>query len=151
MMNLKKIHIGELIKNRVSEVNIESSRLLNFMGCDEKDISKMYKQENLPTDVLLKFCKILDYDFFRLYSQHLILYAPTGKSYEDKKQDKKTSTLPQFRKNLYNKEIIDYILNKINTNSMTITQVIDRYKIPKTTLYKWLKKYNENKYDQPTN
>ena len=118
MMNLKKIHIGELIKNRVSEVNIESSRLLNF---------------------------------FRLYSQHLILYAPTGKSSEDKKQDKKTSTLPQFRKNLYNKEIIDYILNKINTNSMTITQVIDRYKIPKTTLYKWLKKYNKNKYDQPTN
>ena len=47
-----------------------------------------------------------------------------------------------FRKNIYTREIIDFILEQINTNVKTPKQVVDDYNIPKTTLYKWMSKYN---------
>ena len=56
------------------------------------------------------------------------------------KKNEKTS-LPRFRKNIYTKEIIDFVLEQINTKEMTKTEVMERYGIPKTTLYKWISKY----------
>ena len=81
--------------------------------------------------------------FFRIYTQHLILYAPLS-AVDEKTKVKKKSSLPQFRKNIYTKEIIDFILEQIETKQKTIKQVIEEYKIPKTTLYKWISKYKIN-------
>jgi hypothetical protein len=49
--------------------------------------------------------------------------------------------LPQFRKNIYTRELIDFILEKMEKGEMTKAEII-RYKIPKTTLYKWISKYS---------
>ena len=43
--------------------------------------------------------------------------------------------------NIYTKEIINFVLEQINTKEMTKTEVMERYGIPKTTLYKWISKY----------
>ena len=141
-MNFKEIHIGKMIENGVTESGIEISRLCNFFKCTIKEVEEMYTQENLPTDVLLKWSKLLEYDFFRVYTQHLILYAPLSAVAEEV-NTKKKSSLPQFRKNIYTKEIIDFILEEIQTGVMTKIQVMERYNIPKTTLYKWLSKYKK--------
>ena len=77
-------------------------------------------------------------DFFRIYSQHLILYAPI----KSENTNREKSLLPQFRKNIYTREIIDFILERIRTNEMSKNEVIERYRIPKTTLYKWISKYS---------
>lgn len=138
IMNLKKIHIGELIYIRVKEYNVDISRICNFFHCTEKEINEMYKQEDLYTGILLAWSKLLDYDFFRLYTQHLILYSPQGN------KDYKKTTLPKFRKNIYTKEVINYILELIQEGKKTRKEVIDEYRIPKTTLYKWIVKYIEN-------
>lgn len=137
-MNFKEIHIGNLINQQVTENGIEISRICNFFNFDEKKIETMYAQENISTDSLLKWSKLLEYDFFRLYSQHLILYAPP--SVHIKINNKKTS-MPQFRKNIYTKEIIDFVLEQIHIGKMSKTEVMERYGIPKTTLYKWISKY----------
>ncbi|WP_353164353.1 transposase [Empedobacter brevis] len=137
-MNFKDIHIGILINQLVTERGVEISRICNFMKCSESEIEKMYQQESLEIGILLKWSKLLEYDFFRIYSQHLILYAPSSTKKEIKP---KQSFLPQFRKNVYTKEIIDFILEQINTGRMSKNEAIQRYKIPKTTLYKWIKKY----------
>ena len=129
-----------MIEKRVTESGIEISRLCNFMKCTEEEILKMYKVPSLDTELLLKWSKILDYDFFRLYTQHLILYAPLS-AVDEKTKVKKKSSLPQFRKNIYTKEIINFVLEQINTKEMTKTEVMERYGIPKTTLYKWISKY----------
>ena len=139
-MNFKNIHIGQMIEKIVAESGIEISRLCNFMKCTEEEILKMYKVPSLDTELLLKWSKILDYDFFRLYTQHLILYAPLS-AVDEKTKVKKKSSLPQFRKNIYTKEIINFVLEQINTKEMTKTEVMERYGIPKTTLYKWISKY----------
>ena len=139
-MNFKSIHIGILINKAVTESGIEMSRICNFMKCEEEEVKQIYLQENLSTDILLKWSKLLEYDFFRIYSQHLILYAPVSADNENTKTQK--TNLPQFRKNIYTKEIIDFILEQVSSGEMTKTQVMEKYKIPKTTLYKWISKYN---------
>ena len=138
-MNFKSIHIGILINQAVTESGIEMSRICNFMKCEEEEVKQIYLQENLSTDILLKWSKLLEYDFFRIYSQHLILYAPVSADNENTKTQK--TNLPQFRKNIYTKEIIDFILEQVSSGEMTKTQVMEKYKIPKTTLYKWISKY----------
>lgn len=139
-MNFKNIHIGTLINQAVTESGIAMSRICNFMKCEEEEVKQIYLQENLSTDILLKWSKLLEYDFFRIYSQHLILYAPVSADNENTKTQK--TNLPQFRKNIYTKEIIDFILEQVSSGEMTKTQVMEKYKIPKTTLYKWISKYN---------
>ena len=143
-MNFKSIHIGILINQAVTESGTEMSRICNFFNCTEDEVIEMYQQENLPTDILLKWSKLLEYDFFRIYSQHLILYAPPSAETKTVKKANKKITFPQFRKNIYTKEIIDFILEQIETKQKTIKQVIEEYKIPKTTLYKWISKYKIN-------
>ena len=132
-MNFKNIHIGSIILQRVNECNIENTRICNFLKCNEIDLQKMYSSESLESKILLRWSKLLEYDFFRIYSQHLILFSPPN-------QTDKRNSLPQFRKNLYTKELIDFIVDKIKTDKMTTKQVIENYRIPKTTLHKWLEK-----------
>ena len=130
MLNFKNIHIGQMIKERIAESEMETLRICNFFNCTEDEVIEMYQQENLPTDILLKWSKLLEYDFFRIYTQHLILYAPPSAKEQDSKTEK--SSLPQFRKNIYTKEIITFILEQIDSGAMTKIEVMEQYKIPKT-------------------
>lgn len=137
-MNFKDIHIGQMIEKRVAESGIEMSRICNFLKCTETEIEEMYQKKSLDTEILLKWSKLLEYDFFRIYSHHLILYAPPAVG---KEKGNKKSTLPRFRKNIYTKEVIDFIIEQIETGEMTKNEVMARYNIPKTTLYKWISKH----------
>lgn len=140
-INLKKINIGSLIKQRVLETGIETERICRFFKCTSEQIDQMFLQEQLDTDALLKWCKLLEYDFFRVYSQHLILYAPPARVNYSASIKEKESQLPQFRKNIYTKEVIDFILESLEYKEKTKEQIMSEYKIPKTTLYNWIKKY----------
>lgn len=137
-MNFKNIHIGELIEGVVKESKMDIDRICKFLDADEDEVKNMYLRDSLETNILLKWSKLLSYDFFRFYSQHLILYSPQIKTREMKSGTK----AHLFRKNIYTREIIDFILEEINTKVKTPKQVVDDYNIPKTTLYKWMSKYN---------
>lgn len=137
-MDFKNIHIGSLIQKRVAESGIEISRICNFMKCSEEEINGIYLSEAIGTNELLKWSKLLEYDFFRIYTQHMILYSPPS---SQKKNSKKKTELPLFRKNIYSREMIDFIRELISTGAKTKAEVIKRYGIPKTTLYKWLSKH----------
>lgn len=130
-----------MIEKQVTESGIEMSRICNFLKCGDGEIMKMYAEANLSTNILLRWSKLLKYDFFRLYSQHLILYSPPENRKSNKDQGMNNeSILPKFRKNIYTNEIKDFILEKINRKEMTVYEIIEKYSIPKTTLYKWIHK-----------
>lgn len=133
----KEIQVGKLIRLKAEENNLELSRICSFLKCSEKEIEKMYEAKSLDSEVLLRWSKLLEYDFFRIYSQHLILYAPPVRQKKDL-----VLQLPQFRKSIYTREVIDFILELITTQAMSKQQVIDEFRIPKTTLYKWINKYH---------
>lgn len=141
--NFKNIHIGSFIKQKTMELEIELPRICNFMKCNEREAEEMFLKDNLNTDVLLKWSKLLEYDFFRLYSQHLILFSPPAKSSSTKAGD--ASKLPHFKKNIYTGEIIEYILELIDSGEKTKQQIIEEYRIPRTTLFKWVAKYSKKK------
>ena len=143
-MNYKKILVGSLIEKRVKELKINTNRICTFFKCNKEEVQNIYLSENISVDNLLKWSKLLKYDFFRLYSQHLILYSPPAIVSEDIVCGliKKTS-LPEFRKHLYTREIIDFVLELIESKEKTCQQIIEDYRIPKTTLYKWISKYKE--------
>lgn len=141
--HFKNIHLGSLIKERAEELQIQTSRICNFLHCTEKDMKEMFLSKSLDSEIILRWSKLLEYDFFRLYSQHLILYAPQAAAGKADSPAKAT-ILPQFRKNIYSKEVIDYVLEIIASGAKTKTQVIEEYNIPKTTLYKWISKYSKD-------
>ncbi|MGV2452757.1 transposase [Chryseobacterium sp.] len=136
-MNIKKIHIGSLIRSKVEEYQISIERISRFLNSTEDEVESMYHAKSMDTDVLLKWCKLLKFDFFRFYTGHLILYAPQARI--DNVFTQKENTMV-FRKSIYTQEVKDFILDKIKTGKMTANDVVERYKIPKTTLYKWMKK-----------
>ncbi|WP_449399387.1 transposase [Chryseobacterium wanjuense] len=64
--------------------------------------------------------------------------------------------MPQFRKNIYTKEVIDFVTELITSGEKNISQVVEKYGIPKTTLHRWIVKYRNygkriHKEYQPTN
>jgi len=146
--NLKKkfknIHIGEYLKSRVEEMQISQERIGNYLNVTDDEIQAIYKSESIDAYSLLRWSKLLEYDFFRLYSQHLILYAPPARQDSTDSQIPIKTNLPEFRKNIYTKEIIDFVLDLINTGQKTKQQIVNEYRIPKTTLYKWVAKHADH-------
>mgnify|MGYP003574893055 CR=1 FL=1 len=140
-MSLKEIHIGKLIEERVLEIQITNEKICNFLNCTDQELLEIYASANIKTEILLKISKLLQYDFFRIFSQHLILFAPISKLNKEENISTEKSKLPQFRKNIYTQEVIFFILELIEKKEKTIAQVITDYQIPKTTLYKWIHKY----------
>lgn len=141
MADFKNIHIGRLIKDRVKELDITTGRICNFLNCDEKNITEMYESESLDCMILLKWSKLLEYDFFRIYTQHLVLFAPGSRISNNIHRAKILTKLPKFRKNIYTKEIIDFVIELVESGKKTKQQITDEYNIPKSTLYKWFNKY----------
>jgi hypothetical protein len=141
MIDLQNIHIGKLIETKWLELNIPIERTTNFFKCTQDEMFSMFQQKDMGTDVLLNWSKLLEYDFFRMYSQYLILYSPPASVNYIKQGKKINSPLPYFRKNLYTRDIIDFLLEQLDSGAKTKLQIISEYKIPKTTLYTWIRKY----------
>lgn len=138
--SFKEIHIGNLIQKCVEERGEDMDRICTFLNRTEAEVNMMFTSSTIDTDSLLRWSKLLQYDFFRIYTQHLILFSPFSKV-ENTSEKLSSGSLPKFRKHIYTREIIDFILELITSGEKTKAQVIDDYKIPKTTLYKWMKKY----------
>ena len=142
MLDLKNIHIGSLIKMRIEERNMNVLRICKFLKCTEEELISILSKKSLDSEIILKLSTLLEYDFFRLYSQYLILYSPQTISTNN--PEKKTA-LPQYRKNIYTKEMVDFILEQIGNGSKTQMQIVQEYRIPRSTLYKWINKYVQSK------
>ncbi|MBK5721104.1 hypothetical protein JGH11_09515 [Dysgonomonas sp. Marseille-P4677] len=112
--NFNDIHIGKLIQERMLEGDIPIDRVCNFLKVSEEEIELMLDQKTLDCDLLLRWSKLLNYDFFRIYIQYLILYAPqdTNKINIEKEQN---SSLPTFKKNIYTHEVIMYLVGLVES------------------------------------
>ncbi|MFV0420104.1 MAG: hypothetical protein ACK5KT_15415 [Dysgonomonas sp.] len=142
--NFKNIHIGALIKQRMQECGIAIGRAAAFLKASEEDVECMYKKKSLDSDILLRWSKLLKYDFFRIYSQHLILYSPQDEGQAKRRKEKEIKTkLPVFKKNIYTQEVILYLVGLVESKKMTLKQLQDRYNIPSTTILRWYDKYGK--------
>lgn len=65
------IHIGNCIRKKLEEQGKTTVWLARELGCHRTNIYKIYDKMTIDTGVLLHICKILDYDFFSLYSEEM--------------------------------------------------------------------------------
>lgn len=145
-MDFKSIHIGTHIRRIADIRELSISRACIFLNCNHKDIKEMYTKKSLDSDLLLRWCKLLDYNFFMFYHSHLQIYKPSAsitklKNHQISNEEHKNYS---FRKNLYMPEIIDWLLFKLDKGELTVKEIIEIYNIPRTTIYRWKKKYVES-------
>lgn len=148
--NYKDIHIGDRIKYLVQHKEISLERICAFIKCDPLTIQDMYLKKSLDSEILLKWSKLLEYNLFMFYNSHLQIYAPNSSraKISGKLSSKdKDSRSYNFKKNLYTPEVKRFIINQILIKGISTHTIIEKYQIPKTTLYRWLRKENHD----PTN
>jgi DNA-binding Xre family transcriptional regulator len=62
-------HIGKLIKAALVEQGRSITWLAKQLGCSRQNAYKILNRKWIYTDLLLKICDILDYDFFKCFSE----------------------------------------------------------------------------------
>ncbi len=145
-MDYKNIHIGTHIKHIATCKELSISRACTFLKCSHQDILDMYCKKSLDSELLLRWCKLLDYNFFMFYHTHLQIFKPLASTTKIlKNSDSKRDEEYVFRKNIYSKEIINWILEKLNKEELSVKDVIEKYNIPKTTIYRWIQRNHKNK------
>lgn len=137
----KEIHIGRIISELVQDKNFDNFDLTKLLNCNHNELMDMYNSESLDASVLLKWSKILDYNLFMFYHTHLQIYSPSSARAQAPKENSK-KVYPEFRKNYYSPEIKTFILELIENKELEIQEIINRYSIPKTTIYRWIKKHS---------
>ncbi len=65
------IHIGQCIRKQVEEQGKTSVWLARELGCHRTNLYKIYDKRTIDTGILLRISRILNYDFFSLYSQEM--------------------------------------------------------------------------------
>ena len=63
-------HIGKLIKAELIEQGRSITWLAKQLGCSRQNAYKIFNRKWIYTDLLLKICDILDYDFFKCFSDY---------------------------------------------------------------------------------
>ena len=141
--NFKNIHIGKLIAQRMMECEIDIERAAKFIKVTEAEVEQMYTLKSLDSALLLRWSKLLKYDFFRVYSQHLILYSPQHSAKEGKATKRIKSALPVLKKNVYTQEVILYLVELVESGQKTGRQIQKEYNIPATTILRWIDKHKK--------
>jgi DNA invertase Pin-like site-specific DNA recombinase len=71
MMKKKKIHIGELIRQKLEEEGRSSSWLAKKIHCHRTNIYKIFQKENIDVEQLMLISEAMNIDFFIYYSEAL--------------------------------------------------------------------------------
>jgi hypothetical protein len=69
----ERLHIGKRIKEKFWESGLSIEEFANLVSCKSGNIYKIFERERIDTGLLKKICKILNYNFFDLYSKELQL------------------------------------------------------------------------------
>ena len=63
-MQNKNPHIGELIKEVVTQKGIKTSWIAEQLGCHRNNIYLIFARSWIDTETLMKLSRILNHDFF---------------------------------------------------------------------------------------
>ena len=67
----EKLHIGKLVKNKTKEEGRTVDWLAKNINCHKNNIYRIYRQEHLYPELLLKISLLLQYNFFSHYCEFI--------------------------------------------------------------------------------
>lgn len=68
---LSSIHIGSLIEEQVRIHKMSISSFAKKLNCDRTNVYDIFKRATIDTELLYRISKVLNYNFFDLYSKKL--------------------------------------------------------------------------------
>ena len=68
---LQAMHIGQLIRQKLEEQGKTTSWLARELAYCRTNVYKIYNKKSIDTDLLLRISRLLQYDFFALYSHEI--------------------------------------------------------------------------------
>lgn len=63
--------IGELIRERLKAEERSVAWFARKLSCSRANVYKIFRKEYIDTELLTRISRILDYDFFQYFSDHL--------------------------------------------------------------------------------
>lgn len=70
LINMKEVHIGNEIANRLQSLHMTKIDFAKRIGCPQQNVNRILEKASIDTDKLKKISEVLSYDFFRLYSDN---------------------------------------------------------------------------------
>jgi len=67
----EEIHIGKLIKKKMDEDGRKTKWLADKIHCNRNNIYRIYQQQHIDFELLLRICLHLEIDLFINYSEYL--------------------------------------------------------------------------------
>ena len=64
---MMSIHIGQLIKEKVTEKRLSQEALGKMINTTKQNVGNIYKRRSIDTQLLLKLCTVLEFDFFEAF------------------------------------------------------------------------------------
>ncbi|MEN9947669.1 MAG: hypothetical protein RL106_492 [Bacteroidota bacterium] len=64
---MSKVLIGQEIKRVVKKRGITVEELAKALNVSQPNIFDIYRRESIDTDLLERFCKVLNFNFFKIY------------------------------------------------------------------------------------
>lgn len=68
---MKSLHIGHCIKAQLEKQGGTTVWLAHQLGCHRTNLYKIYDKRTIDTGILLHISRIMNYDFFSLYSAEI--------------------------------------------------------------------------------
>ncbi len=65
------LHIGKLIKNKLSEQQKSVVWLAKELSCSRTNVYKILGKYSIDTELLVKISTILEHDFFSIYTEEV--------------------------------------------------------------------------------
>lgn len=65
-----ELHIGHLIKSELRKQGRSITWLAAQLGYSRQNMYKLFERQWIYTDLLLKICDVMDYDFFKACSDY---------------------------------------------------------------------------------
>jgi len=104
-----KIHIGDLIKNKVQEKNIPINSLCSSLELSRQNIYRLFKQEFIRTDKLEIISNVLSYNFFLHYCTDEISEESTQNNNSEEIEKLKQELILTHKEIDYLKRIIEVL------------------------------------------
>lgn len=68
-IELKEVHIGKAIKERLNELKMTKTEFGRLIGVPQQHVNRIFERETIETKKLIKISRALDFNFFALFCQ----------------------------------------------------------------------------------
>jgi uncharacterized small protein (DUF1192 family) len=68
-VELKEVHIGKAIENRLNEINMPKGEFAQKAGIPQQHVYRVFERDTIEVKKLIRICQALDFNFFALFCE----------------------------------------------------------------------------------